>query len=359
MSARASYFKIGLFVISGAAIAVAAVIVLGAGTLFRETILTETYFKKSVQGLDVGAPVKFRGVQVGKVREITLVNQEYDTDRRYVLVRMALYPEATPVKIEKGEVKGPAAVRRRIERETEQGFRIRLAFQGLTGTAYLEADYLDPALYPPFEIDWEPRYPYCASAPSMITRLSEAVDRIMRDVEQIEFQGIAEGLNRSLTALTNAIEDANVKGLSGEGIRLLGEVRQTNRRIGELLAGDEIRRVLDDISATAASLRRTAEGVEEPVTAVVDDLPEFSERAGSLARRLDAASEDITEILARLKRVSYRLDDLVAGQQANIERTLGNMKVISQNLREFSETVKRDPSRLLFGKPDASSKQTR
>ena len=357
MSARASYFKIGLFVISGAALAVAAVVVLGAGTLFRKTIQTETYFERSVQGLDVGAPVKFRGVQVGKVKEITLANQEYDTERRYVLVRMALFPETTPVKIERDEITGPVAVRRRIERETEQGLRIRLAFQGLTGTAYLEADYLDPELYPPFEIDWEPRYPYCASAPSIITRLSEAVDRIMRDLEGVDFQEISAGLNGSLTALTKAIEDANVKGMSEEGIHLLEEIRQTNRLIGELLAGDEIRDVLDDISATAAALRRTAEGAEEPVAEVLDDLPEFSAHVRSLARRLDAASEEIPEILTRLKRVSYRLDDLMAGHQSNIEQTLQNLKIVSQNLRELSDTVKRDPSRLLFGKPEAPSKR--
>jgi phospholipid/cholesterol/gamma-HCH transport system substrate-binding protein len=357
MSVRASYFKIGLFVISGVAIAVVAVIILGAGTLFRKTILTETYFEQSVQGLDVGAPVKFRGVQVGKVQDITLVSQEYDTEHRYVLVRMALFPEATLVKLERGEGTGQMATRRRIERETEQGLRIRLAFQGLTGTAYLETDYLDPVLYPPFEIDWEPRYPYCASAPSIITRLSEAVDRIMRDLEQVDFQGIAVGLNRSLTALTKAIEDANVKGMSEEGVRLLAEARRTNERIGALLAGDEMRGILDDVTATAAALRRTAEGAEEPVKEVLGDLPQFSGNVRRLAERLDATSDDITEILARLKRVSYRLDDLMAGQQSKIERTLENMKVISQNLRELSETVKRDPSRLLFGKPESSSKQ--
>jgi len=359
MSVRASYFKIGLFVISGTALAVVAVIVLGAGTLFRKTILTETYFKQSVQGLDVGAPVKFRGVEVGRVQDITLVSQEYDTDRRYVLVRMAFFPEAGPVKVENGEETGPGAIRRRIERETEQGLRVRLAFQGLTGTAYVEADYLDPERYPPFEIDWEPRYPYCASAPSTITRLGEAVDRIMRDLERVDFQGISVGLGGSLAALTKAVEDVNVRAMSEEAVRFLSEMRQTNERIGELLAGDEIRGIFDDVSATAAALRRTAEGAEEPAKELFDNLPELSASVGSLAKKLDTAADDVTEILARLRRASYRLDDLMAGQQPNIERALENMGVISQNLRDLSETLKRDPSRLLFGKPGSSSKKKR
>ncbi len=77
MSARANYFKIGLFVISAATIGVISIIVFGVGTLFREKFLMETYIKESVQGLDIGSPIKFRGVQVGNVKEINIVGRVY------------------------------------------------------------------------------------------------------------------------------------------------------------------------------------------------------------------------------------------------------------------------------------------
>src|SRR5512145_1750508 len=87
-----SYFKIGLFVVSAVAIAVVGVVALGVGTVFRKQVLVETYIDESVQGLDIGSPVKFRGVQVGEVETITLTSVEYPTRRRYVLVRMGLDP---------------------------------------------------------------------------------------------------------------------------------------------------------------------------------------------------------------------------------------------------------------------------
>jgi phospholipid/cholesterol/gamma-HCH transport system substrate-binding protein len=87
-----SYFKIGLFVIAATVIGVIGVIVLGMGTIFQKQVLVETYIDESVQGLDIGSPVKFRGVQVGKVEQITLTNVQYPTRRRYVLVRAGLYP---------------------------------------------------------------------------------------------------------------------------------------------------------------------------------------------------------------------------------------------------------------------------
>ena len=359
MSARASYFKIGLFVISAATIAVIGLVVLGAGVLFQKTIPIETYFEQSIQGLDVGSPVKFRGVQIGKVEAINLASRVYPTARQYVLVRMGLFPEAAPVKIEKHMDTGSVEIAREIQRETERGLRIRLAFQGLTGTAYLEADYLDPNLYPPLEIDWEPHYPYCASAPSMMTRVGEAVDKIMRDMERIDVPEIVGELNRSLSALTRVVQDANVKHMSEETVRLLSEVRETNERIGNILEAREVTSLLGDASAAMAALRRTAEGAERPIGEVLSNLPELSESLVRVVGKLEATSDDLTEALVRLRRVSYGLDDLVIGQQPDVERTVENMRVVSENLRELSETIKRDPSRLLFGKPTSPPPRVR
>ena len=147
---KLSYFKIGLFVISATVLAVIGIVVLGVGSVFQRTALVETYIEESVQGLDIGSPMKFRGVLVGKVEEITLTSAVYDTKRRYVLVRIGItsnlfqFPLADP--------NDP-----NFKAELERGFRVRLAAQGLTGVAYLEADYLDPERNPPLEIDWQPK----------------------------------------------------------------------------------------------------------------------------------------------------------------------------------------------------------
>ena len=58
-----SYFKVGLFVILGLMTIVTGVIVFGAGKFLKKKIIIESYFNQSVQGLEVGAPLKFQGVQ--------------------------------------------------------------------------------------------------------------------------------------------------------------------------------------------------------------------------------------------------------------------------------------------------------
>jgi len=137
-----SYFKIGIFVISAVVIGIIGVVVLGVGTIFQKKNIVETYIDESVQGLDVGSPLKFRGVPVGRVEQISLTSAEYATRREYVVVRMSISSNMFQF-----PVNDPTSAQ--LKEALDRGFRIRIAPQGLPGVAYLEADYLDPERNPP------------------------------------------------------------------------------------------------------------------------------------------------------------------------------------------------------------------
>ena len=66
MSKQANKTLIGVFVVIAAALAVAAVLILGSGTLFEQKHKWVAFFEGSVKGLRVGAPVSFRGVPIGQ-----------------------------------------------------------------------------------------------------------------------------------------------------------------------------------------------------------------------------------------------------------------------------------------------------
>src|SRR5581483_1804838 len=112
---RLSYFKVGVFVIVAVVIGVAGVLVLGLGAVFQKKSLVETYIDESVQGLDVGSPVKFRGVPVGSV--------EYSTRLQYVLVRIAITSNVFQFPIN-----DPNSAE--LKSELNRGFRVRIAPQG-------------------------------------------------------------------------------------------------------------------------------------------------------------------------------------------------------------------------------------
>src|SRR5882672_5365884 len=73
MSEESRRFRLGIFVLGGLALAIAGIIALSAGRLFQHTYPVYCYFQENVQGLEPGSPVKFRGVEIGRVEEVSLM----------------------------------------------------------------------------------------------------------------------------------------------------------------------------------------------------------------------------------------------------------------------------------------------
>jgi len=347
-SIRANYFKIGLFVIAAFTLFTLAVVIFGANVIFRRKVIVETYFVESVQGLDVGSPVKFRGVQVGKVDEITLAGRYYLTEKRYVLVRMALFPDTFRVKSE-------AMTGSVLNKEIEKGLRVQLAFQGLTGAAYLETDYFRPDMHRPLEIDWTPQYPYIPSTKSTFTKISDSLDKLLSNLEEINIMGIADGLQRSMEALTAMADNANVKAIGQKGEALLSEMRESNRKISALLDDLKLEPMVSDATAAASKLRRILDDSEEPLARLLNASREASENISRVANKLGPVSGDLPESLALMRRTLSRLEDLIAGQQEDIEVTIENIRVISENLRIVSEDAQKYPAHILFGEAPSKS----
>lgn len=342
---KASYFKIGLFIIVGVVIGALGVVALGVGTIFQKKVLVETYIDESVQGLDVGSSVKFRGVQVGKVETITLTSVEYATKRRYVLVRIGL-----TTKIFLAEPGSPSFMT-----EVEKGLRVRLASQGVTGAAYIEADYQDPARNPPLEIDWQARYPYVPSTRSRITQLSDSVEKILRSVENVDVGRLVDGLEKSLLTITKVAEGANFDKLGGQANAFLTEVRDTNRQLKDLIGSSEVRSAFKDGAAAAKTAREIIDSAEKPLKQLLADLPQASDSVNKLIKRVDSMSADLPETSAQLRQSLRRLNRLLASQQQEIHTTIENIRTISDNVKDLTEESKRYPSQAVFGAPPPPS----
>jgi phospholipid/cholesterol/gamma-HCH transport system substrate-binding protein/paraquat-inducible protein B len=333
------YFKIGLFVISAILIGISGVIALGLGSIFQKKNLAETYIEESVQGLDVGSPVKFRGVSIGKVEQITLTSVEYPTRHRYVLVRFDISPNIFGFPV--GDKSDKA-----LEDELQYGFRVRLAAQGLTGVAYIEADYLDPDRNLALEIDWRPKYPYIPSAPSRITQLSESVERILRNVEELDIPQLTGSVEKSLAAMTKLAEGANLEQIGRQANALLSEIRDTNRQLGVLVHAPELKSALADTAAAAGTARKLMENAEKPVGQLLTDLPRVSESISHVALRLEAVTADLPQTSSQFQQTL---------QQEQIQSTLESLRSVTEDIQEFANESRKYPSQILFGAPPPRS----
>jgi ABC-type transporter Mla subunit MlaD len=342
MSAQAHYFKIGVFILSGITLAVLAVIILGAGALFKKKIMMETYFDESVQGLSVGAPLKYRGVTIGSVEHIGFVRNDYktelsDDDRyrygSYIVVRVSVKEVFPGQSDEEREME--------VKRRIEEGLRVRLTSQGVTGVVYLEADNFDPHEYPPVTIAWAPKTLYIPSGRSTVTVLGSALTKIAKDLEQAEVHKVTADLDALLLSLTKLTRETDMSQLSVQTGQALNELRGTLQQARSILANPAIPSFLSDAAATAGEAKQ-----------LVAELSHTS-------RQIRRMSDEFPGTLTRLDNTVRRVDHLVVSKSQDIDEILANLRVVSADLRELITNAKRYPSQVFLGEPPPHANSAR
>src|SRR5262249_15919263 len=179
---------------------------------------------------------------------------------------------------------------------------------------------------------------------------------ILQNFEQLDIPRLMSSVDKSLAAITKMAEGANVEKVGNQAYALLTEVRETNRQLKDLVASPELKSTLADAAATASSARQIIDGAEKPLNQMLADLPRVSDSLERLAQRLDSVSADLPDTSAQLRQTVQRLNRLISGQQQDIEKTVDNLRSISENLKELTDDSKRYPSQLLFGGPPPPSK---
>ncbi len=350
MSQQANYFKLGLFILGAIVVFVAIVLALSAGQLFKRTVTMETYFNESVQGLDVGSAVKFRGVQIGRVTGIRFTSTAYQQDRppgerkQYVLVEAEVQPEL---------VGGVGA--REMERLQEmivRGLRARLAPVGITGTAYLEIDYVDPKTNPLLEISWTPEHFYVPSTTSTYNAIVSGAQNFLAKLADTDIEGVMASIQVMLRTVNDKLGELPVGALAHEASETLKETRRLAAQVGKVVSSPEVAQGLTDLAAAGARLR---EVLANPAwnTAPTAAFDAFA------SVRAVAENKSLLESLERLDRILVRLDTLTAGSDADIASALYNLRRITENLRDLTETTKRYPGSVFSEPPRPVTLPTR
>jgi len=307
MSQEARYYRVGLFVFVGIALVVAAVLLLGGGNAFRRTVMIETSFTESVEGLDEGSPLKIRGVKVGTVKEIALARDEYrmpngdplpDELSIDVVVRIEVAPSKSgPLMSGSGTDTLAAWIKR--------GLRLRLTSAGLTGVVYLEGDFWPPDRYPAQLPPWTPLHLYIPAAPSALKAFTSAAERVLQRVEQVDVEGVLTKLNTLLTTMNDVTDKLD-----------LGNVQ------------DKALGLMTDLESTSTALRKQVSAAD----------------IGTTSREMITTLKQLSVVMADIQR-------LIQAQTGGIASTLDNLRVMTENLRDLTETLRSYPSLLLLGEP--------
>jgi len=350
MSAQANFFKIGLFVIGGTLALVLLLLILGSGQWFQSKVTMETYLNESVQGLEVGSKVRYRGVVVGEVRRIGFTYNVYEQDQpmpvrlRYVMIEATILPRLIGGRAG-GDITRPDTAKGEIDR----GLRVRLAPQGITGTSYLEIDYVDPKTNSVLPITWTPNNLYIPSAQSTVTAFIAAASDIMGRLQKLDLEGTLVNVNKLLVTTNSRIDAIDTAKLSQSATRMMDKI---DHKLDQL--------AVDKISSQSVALLEELRTTNQRLAAVLDDpaLKRLPSDADAAVVQLKKTLEDpnLAKSIAHLQSTLTRLDRLTGSGEADLKKAFDNLRQLTENLRDLSENAKRYPSQLLLGAPPPPAK---
>jgi paraquat-inducible protein B len=314
MSAPTNRWKLGAFVVGCVVVGLIAAVVLTAQTMQVVTVTYTSYFDEAVTGLEVGSPVRYRGVKIGNVSAIDVA-----ADQRHVEIVYSLGVKVLGKLRLAGTTRG---------KETKilmpPDLRVQLASTGLTGTKFLQIDFFDTGGVPPPVLPFSVPENYIPAIPSTMKNLEDSVVRAVNMMPDI-----ARDLGRVVARVSAILDDVDRRGLPGKAGATLSSANQLFASLQTKL--DQV--PVDELSREAAATLKGAGAALAKMRHVLD--------------RIDGNDG----LIASVQRTSDSLGD-VAGPRLgpSLDETGRDLREAAVAVRQLVEALQRDPDMLIKGK---------
>jgi paraquat-inducible protein B len=327
MSKKANPTSIGLFIVLGVALCVLGLLLFSSSRLFTSSIRCVLYFHGSLNGLNRGAPVKYRGVTIGSVTKVMIhFNQNINDYTMPVIVEIQenlLQQRLEDTLLFKD--------RSNFEMAVTRGLRGSLEAESIvTGVLYVGLEFVPDAAPPVFH-QLKPLY-------VEIPTRSTDIQQLMQNLARVDFKGLEDRLSALITKLDFAIGSLNLGEMSGRITNLLSSLNR-------VASSTEITNTLVSIQKTMGEYRVLAQSLNNRV----DPL------AASITNTLDQANET----LAQLRGAVRDLGGMLAPDsplQNDLSLTLQQLAGASQSVATLAEFLKRHPNSLITGRENPVKK---
>ena len=325
MSKKTSKTVIGIFVVSALALVVAGVLIFGSGDFLKDRYKFVLFFKDSVKGLNVGAPVVFLGVQIGEVKDISVIQDPLKSSF-YIQVIV----ELTSGKIKQSLTKvtsGPKETYEYCNQLIKQGLRAELGLQSVvTGQLQIELDF----------------YPK---------------EKAIFVGENAQFQEIPT-IPSKFEKLTKTLENLPLK-------EIVDKVSSSLNRIDALLESPEIIETLQSTKLAMKDARKVFYNINKQVPPLLNKLDVVLESYGALAQNVDQQvaplSFKVDELVKTVNEASKQADrtlktiENVVGENSittvELTETLKEFSSAARSIRNLADYLNRHPETIVRGRP--------
>lgn len=307
MESRVSYTLVGVFAISLSIALVSGLLWLGhdAGDRVYETYLT--YMRESVSGLSPNAPVKYRGVDVGRVNKILL--DPNNPEQVQLVLEIA---SGTPMKADT---------------------QATLSVQGLTGLAFVELTGGSKES-PPLSAQPGQPYPIIHSRPSLLVRMDDSVSLLLANLNSIALD---------LRALVDE-----------ENRRAFGQLLTNTAKLSETFASREaeLARLLSSTERTVSNVERITADLPALTTHLTTQLPKLTSRLTESVEALQGMARDISQTsqTARTLLTEQNVGYMAQQTLAEVGLLVGELRQLTASFQRLSQQVEQEPNVWLFGR---------
>ena len=316
-------FWIGVFVVSMLLLFVALLFSFGLASRFKPKVQLETCFPESVQGLTVGAEVKYKGVPIGNVRSIAIrgIDQQ-------IRVEMEIELKSFQGADRKPFFAGSEEFGRWLSGEVTKGLRCRLDYAGITGMRYIELDYFDEPGGDPLPA--EKGVFLIPSTGSPFKDITRSLNTSLERISRIRFEEISDNLVHSLADLNRLLASPELHAAIEKLHHVAGNLEQSSQSLNVALSEPRLVKMAEDTEASLHRIRSLAERLDE-----------------ALARSDIAAGVAAFQQAAEAVRGTARF---IESRQPGMDALMEQMGRTLEALRAAAESLENDPSAVVRGR---------
>jgi paraquat-inducible protein B len=332
MKTKVSPTIVGAFVLGAFALGLVALLAFGGVSFFSKPQRFVVYFDESIHGLDLGSPVKLRGVRIGRVVDLSV---RYDATRNQSVVGVICELNRNMV----SDVTGAqldVSNREELQTLVDHGLRAQLGVLGLaTGLLFVELDFVDPHDYPAPPPPPAPvtKAVVVPAIPSAISEFQANLTEILNDIKKIDFAGISTQFEGLLVDTRKQLAGVDLKGA-------VDQWKKTGAQVEALATQPQLKELIGNLDAAVTQLRGTLAKIDTQVGVDGDELRTTLTQAKTTLESFNAAASSMHRFIAAQSGV---------GDQA--ARTLDQLSAAADAVRRLADFLERNPQALITGRP--------
>ncbi|MFZ4698847.1 MAG: MlaD family protein [Candidatus Methylumidiphilus sp.] len=360
MSKPVSPMAIGGFTLGALALLVIGLLMFGGSQIFdKDKVRYVIFFDSSLNGLEIGAPVKMQGVKIGTVKDIRL-ELDPKTTKVYKPVVVEIDRKSFVGMRDKPEAlsNDPKKLRANVVKMVAEGFRARLEMQSLlTGLLYVDFGiYPDkPALFTHMNFEDLIELP---CIPTTTDELRNTAEQMAEKLRKLPIDQIAQNFSETLLEIRNLLASKEVRqsnvALSATLTELQKTVGTLNRNLEPILK--ETRTTMVGTTALVQDSRALVNDVHQEVKPVLagagHTLAGADKALANADRAMLAATVALDTATAALNKAQSTLAtvDGAVGADSTLNETLTAMRDAARSLKNLTDYLERHPEAVISGK---------